>query len=126
MAYRKQKVEELIRRIVSEALIKEIQDPRIGFVTITSVNVSKDYAHADIGVSVLGSPKELRNAMFGLRSAQGYIQRILNKGMRMRQVPRIRFKLDPSIFEGVRMVDFLEHLNTVDTESEDKTGSSEK
>ena len=70
MAYRKEKLEEQIKRIVSELLIREIKDPRIGFATITGVELSKDYSQAKIGVSVLGDPRDLRKTMEGLQSAR--------------------------------------------------------
>lgn len=110
MAYRKEKLEEQIKRIVSELLIREIKDPRIGFATITGVELSKDYAQARIGVSVLGDPRDLRKTMEGLQSAVPYIQHRTGKALGIRVIPKLTFYLDSSLVEGVNMVNLLDKL----------------
>jgi ribosome-binding factor A len=114
MAYRKEKLEEQIKRLVSEILIKDIKDPRIGFVTLTGVKLSADYSAASIGVSVLGDEREMRRSLEGLESARGYIQSRVGKAMRLRHTPKFDFFQDSSIAEGVRMVGLL---NTLESES---------
>jgi ribosome-binding factor A len=118
MSYRKQKLEEQIRRIVSELLIREIKDPRIGFATITGVELDKDYSTAKIGVSVLGDPRDLRKTLEGLQSAAPYIQHRVGKSLSIRVTPKISFYLDSSIAEGTRMVSLLNRLE----EAEGKKG----
>jgi ribosome-binding factor A len=110
MAYRKEKLEEQIKRIVSELLIREIKDPRIGFATITGVELSKDRSQAKIGVSVLGDPRDLRKTMEGLHSALPYIQHRMGKALGIRVIPRISFFTDSSIVDGVNMVHLLNKL----------------
>jgi len=110
MAYRKDKLEEMIRRLISELIIRELKDPRIGFTTITKVELNKDYSDAKVGVSVLGTPREIRKTLEGLRSASGFIQHYIGKNMRLRHVPKIHFTLDSSIAEGVRMVGLIDNL----------------
>ncbi len=100
MAYRREKLEEQIKRIVSELLIREIKDPRIGFATITGVELSKDYSQAKIGVSVLGDPRELRKTMEGLNSALPYIQHRTGKALGIRVIPKLSFFPDSSIADG--------------------------
>jgi ribosome-binding factor A len=109
--FRKEKLEELIRRIVADSLIKEIKDPRIGFTTVTRVKLSRDFSIVDIWVSVIGSEKDKKDTMFGIESATGFMQHILGKNIRLRIVPRIKFHLDESIEKGIKMVDMLEDLN---------------
>ena len=116
MAYRKQKLEELIKRKIADFIIKDIKDPRIGFVSITNVELSKDSTVAKVGISVLGEPKDIRKSLEGLNSAAGYIQHHLDKEISIRHVPRIEFHLDSSLSTGVRMVDLINNLNA-DTES---------
>ena len=119
MAYRKEKVEKMVQKLVSETLIKEINDPRIGFISITNVELNKDFSIAKVGFSVIGKAKELRNATEGLKSARGYIQKSLGSKMSMRITPRIEFYPDASVSEGVKMVDLLENLDGVkENESE--------
>ncbi|HPX92511.1 MAG TPA: 30S ribosome-binding factor RbfA, partial [Spirochaetota bacterium] len=110
MKYRKDRLEELIRRIVSDIIFKEVKDPRIGFVTVTDVELTKDFSEARIGVSILGSSVEVRKSMEGIRSSSGYIQKLLGKELKIRTVPRVYFYLDKSIEQGVLMVDKIEKL----------------
>ncbi len=118
MAYRKDKLEELIRRIISEIIISEIKDPRIGFTTVTKVELNRDFSEAEIGISVLGSPREMRKTLEGLRSAAGYMQRRLGNEIRLRHVPHISFNLDGSVAEGVRMVELIDSLEIPEEETE--------
>ena len=109
--FRKQKLEAEIQRIVAEAFIKEIKDPRIGFLTVTEVKLSRDYTSADVGISVIGDDKQKKLSLEGANSAAGYIQHLVGKSIRIRNTPRIRFHLDSSIEEGVRMVGLIEDLD---------------
>ena len=120
MAYRKEKLEELIRRVVSELIIKDIKDPRIGFVTITGVDLSKDFSVAKIGISIIGTPRDLRKTLEGLNSAIGYIQHKVGKSIRIKSIPRIEFFLDASVSQGVEMVNLIDSLNE-DNDSDEKT-----
>ena len=120
MAYRKEKLEELIRRVVSELIMKDIKDPRIGFVTITGVDLSKDFSVAKIGISIIGTPRDLRKTLEGLNSAIGYIQHKVGKSIRIKSIPRIEFFLDASVSQGVEMVNLIDSLNE-DNDSDEKT-----
>jgi ribosome-binding factor A len=119
MKYRKDRLEELIKRIVSDIFLKEVKDPRIGFITFTGVELSKDYSEARIGVSFLGSPTDVRKGMEGVRSSSGYVQKLLGKELKIRNTPRVYFFLDKSVEEGVEMVSKLESLPGVKNSSDD-------
>lgn len=108
--HRKEKLEELIRRVVAEALLKDIKDPRIGFTTVTRVKLAKDYSVADVFISVMGAEDEVKKSMAGLESAKSYMQFIVGREVRLRSTPKIKFHLDRSIEEGVRMVDVIDKL----------------
>jgi ribosome-binding factor A len=110
MSYRKEKIEELIKRLIADFLLKEIKDPRVGFVSISQVSLSKDNSFAQVGISILGSPRDIRKSLEGLKSAQGYIQHYLAKNLHMRNIPKIEFKLDSSVSDGVKMVDLIDSL----------------
>jgi ribosome-binding factor A len=125
MSYRKQKLEEQIRRIVSELLIREIKDPRIGFATITGVELDKDYSTAKIGVSVLGDPHDLRKTLEGLQSATPYIQHRVGKSLGIRVTPKISFYLDSSIAEGTRMVGLLNSLEEAEGKKGDESDAGD-
>lgn len=118
--YRKQKLEAQIRRIVGTVLLTDIKDPRIGFVTVTSVSLSKDYSYADIMVSVIGDEKDARKTMMGLESARKYIQSRVAKNIQTRVLPQIRFHIDTSIREGVDMVAKLEELEKEESENSEQ------
>ena len=118
-SFRKEKLEELIKRIVSELIMKEIKDPRIGFATVTGVNLSKDKKNAKIGISIFGDASDCRKTFEGLKSAQSYIQHRLGKNLMVRNTPKIEFFLDPSVAKGVNMVDFLDKIPKTGTENND-------
>ena len=110
MGFRKQKLEAQIKKLVGTLIVTEIKDPRIGFVTVTHVDLSKDYAYADVHVSVLGDDNDKKITLQGLQSARGFIQYKVGKALRIRTIPEIRFHLDTSIEKGVDMVNLLEKL----------------
>lgn len=110
-SYRKEKLEELIRRVVAESLIKEVKDPRIGFVTVTRVSLSKDYGHAEIYISVIGDENDKKLTLAGIESARSFIQHIVGKEIRLRVLPRITFHLDTTIEEGVNLVGLIDSAN---------------
>lgn len=112
MAYRKEKLEEQIRRLVSDLIIKEIKDPRIGFVSVTSVSLNRDFSEAKVGISVLGGPRDIRKGWEGIQSAAGFIQFKVAKNLSIRHSPKIEFFLDSSVADGVRMVNLLDDLET--------------
>jgi len=125
--YRKQKLEAQIQRIVGDVLLTEIKDPRVGFVTVTGVNLSKDYSYADVMVSVIGDEKEVKKSLMGLESARKYIQYRVGKSIQLRVLPQIRFHIDTSIKEGVEMVARLEQIQKDQIEShenDDPTGEN--
>ncbi len=110
MSYRREKLEEQIHRIVSDLLIREIKDPRIGFATVTGVELARDYSAAKIDISVLGDPRAMRKTLEGLKSATPYVQHRVGKSLGIRVTPKISFFLDSSLIEGVNMVDLLNRL----------------
>ncbi len=122
-AYRKERLEEAIKRVVADALLKEINDPRIGFVTVTSVKLNKDKSIADVYVSVLGGANAVRKTMAGLESAGGYIQFMVGKSVKLRNTPKIRFFQDRSVEYESDMIQHLDKLEGERAQSED-TGSS--
>jgi ribosome-binding factor A len=111
MSYKKDKLQAQMLRLISELIVKDIKDPRVGFVTITGVEVNSDYTRAMVGVSIMGSEDEIRKSFDGITSSAGFIQHRLNKSLSMRFVPRIDFFLDSSVENGVRMVDIIDSLD---------------
>ena len=104
---RLEKVAEAIKEEVAQILQRELKDPRIGFVTITRVSITPDLQHAQVYFSMLeghGNPAETEA---GLKSAKGYIRKLLGERLRIRVTPEVTFKADPSLAEMARISKLL-------------------
>jgi ribosome-binding factor A len=108
---RQQRVAEEIRRRMSQFIHEELKDPRIGFLTITGVEVNSDLTYATVFVSILGDEAEQRETMATLRRAKGVIKRDIGDWLRIRTVPEIVFKQDTSIERGSRILEIMSHLD---------------
>ena len=107
---RAEKVQQAIKKEVSEIVRDELRDPRIGFVTITKVEVSQDLKHAKIFASALGKkPKD--DTFKALKSATPFIRRLLAQRMQMRYTPEIAFKRDDSIEYSVYIAKKIDELH---------------
>lgn len=111
---RAEKAAELIRAEVSEILRAKVSDPRIGFVSITSVDVSPDLENAAIYVSIFGGEKDKAAAMAGLESATRFIRGELGRRIEFRQVPQIRFARDDSLEKGSKVLGIINKLHKKD------------
>ncbi|MFA4906340.1 MAG: 30S ribosome-binding factor RbfA [Candidatus Margulisiibacteriota bacterium] len=108
---RPERVAEEIRKIVSRLLQEKVSDPRIGFISITSVDLSPDLKNAKIFASVLGSEDERKKTFEGLKSATPFIRVELGRALReLRSVPEIAFVYDKSIERGTRVLAILHKL----------------
>jgi ribosome-binding factor A len=109
---RQQRVAEEIQRRASTFIREELKDPRLGFLTITGVDINSDLTHATIYVSVLGSPEEQDQTMQALRRAKGLVKRDIGDWLRIRTVPEIVFKLDHSLERGARILELMKSLDS--------------
>src|ERR1700759_1157806 len=100
---RMRRVDEAMRAVLSDAIAKDLKDPRIGFVTVTGVKTSPDLRHARVYVSVLGSHPERVASMDGLRSAHGFLQRRLADELTLKHTPSLTFEYDDSVDKGMRI-----------------------
>ncbi len=110
MSHRPEKVREFIKEQVSDIIQHQLKDPRIGFVSVTDVEVSVDLRHAKVFVSVLGDAQAKSDTMAGLESAQGYVRGELGRRLQMRFAPEILFRLDESIERGTRIVTLIREV----------------
>jgi ribosome-binding factor A len=101
------RINEVLREVIG-ATIAELSDPRIGFVTVTSVETSPDLRAAKVYVSVLGSEEEREATLMGLRSSHGVIQSKIASETRMKRTPTLSFHYDETIEQGVRISRLLE------------------
>jgi ribosome-binding factor A len=104
LTHRPERVAELIRQTVAAFLTGNVRDPRVGFVTVTAVEVTADLAHARIRVSVMGSDEEKAKTLEGLASAARFLRAQLARELRLRTSPELRFELDRG----------LEHAQQID------------
>ena len=94
---RVEKLQELIKQEISDIIFNELKDPRIGFVTVTSVACTEDLREAKIYVSVMGDEKGVQESLAGLNRALGYVRREIGRRIRLRFTPEISFALDTSL-----------------------------
>ncbi|MFN2470034.1 MAG: 30S ribosome-binding factor RbfA [Gaiellaceae bacterium] len=109
MTERMRRVNKSVREVLSEAL-RELKDPRLGFVTVTGVETSTDLRHARVFVSVLGSERERDASLAALGSAHGVLQARLARELRMKRTPQLSFEYDPTVERGVHMSRLIDEL----------------
>ena len=102
----------LIQRELSEIIQRELKDPRVGFCTISQVQVSTDLKYADIKVSVVGDKRQKRNSITGLKSAAGFLRREVVQRIGLRHAPELRFELDDSVDQLMRIDRLLKQIQT--------------
>ena len=107
---RMRKINELLREVIAEA-VTELKDPGLGFLTITGVDASPDLRNAFVYYSVLGTDEEVKETGAALDRAAPHIQSIAGSQIRMKYTPRLTFKLDPSIGEGLKIDQLLHELD---------------
>jgi ribosome-binding factor A len=107
---RLQRVNQLIREEISLLVQRELKDPRLGFVTVTEVDVTKDLRSAKVYVSVLGSEAQWKESLQALESARGFIRNWLLPRLRLRTVPHLTFLPDRSMAHAAHIQTVLEGL----------------
>lgn len=107
---RPEQMAEVIRQVIAEALAREVQDPRIGLVTLTQIRVSPDLSHARIGVSVHGDADAAQQSLEGLTSASGFLRSRLAKALATRVTPELHFALDRGQEHAARIEALLAEL----------------
>lgn len=95
------RVADQIQRDLGELIAREVRDPRVGLVTVSGVEVTPDYAHANVYFTVIGSPPDV--AASGLNAAAGHLHNLLFKRLSIHTVPRLHFKHDVSVERGFAM-----------------------
>ena len=111
---RTRRVGQQIQRDIALILQREVKDPRIGMVTVSDVEVSRDLNYAKIYVTFLqleNDAERIKEGLLGLTEAAGYIRSLLGSAMRLRVVPELRFYYDQTLVEGMRLSNLV--TNTV-------------
>ncbi len=123
MGMRSERVEGQLRKEISKILLEDLKDPRIGFVTITRIDLTGDLRYARIYFSILGDDKAKEEGLKGIKSAIGFIRKLIAERMKLRYVPELYFKLDNSLEYSINLEKTFERIRH---EHEDgKTGDKE-
>src|SRR5918998_887781 len=109
MGQRMRRVNESLREVLSEG-VGELNDPRIGLVTITGVETTPDLRSARVFVSVLGSERRRVQSLAGLQAAHGVLQARIGRELRLKRTPQLAFEYDPAVERGVRMTQLIDEL----------------
>ncbi|HVO27522.1 MAG TPA: 30S ribosome-binding factor RbfA [Candidatus Margulisiibacteriota bacterium] len=106
-ARRADRVAEAVREVIAELLLRDIKDPRIGMITLTSVAFSDDLKHARVYFSCVGDSAVRERSLTGLRSAAGFIRSQVTRRLKLRYAPDLTFVFDPSLEAADRVATLL-------------------
>ncbi len=120
---RTDRVEELLKEEIA-VILREVKDPRVGFVTVMDVEVSPDLRHAKVFVSVLGDEEEKQATMKALESASGFVRARVGEGVTLKFLPRLRFVLDRTMEKAARIEELI-HEMRADVEPGEEDASEE-
>jgi ribosome-binding factor A len=109
MSERTARLDELLREEINEVIRRDVDDPRIGFLTITDVEVSPDLSHANVWVSVIGSAEEKKLTLRALSRAMPFVRQRLGR-LRLRRIPQFHVREDETAVRGTRVMRILEEL----------------
>lgn len=122
---RTQRIGDQMQRELAQLIQREIKDPRLGLVTITGVDVSRDLSHAKIFITIMGQDDNEEAVMGNLRilnEAAGFLRMQLGKSMKLRSVPQLHFNYDASIRRGVELSSLIERAVAEDRKHSDGSG----
>lgn len=109
MTERTARVDQLLQEEISRIVAREVQDPRIGFATVTRVETSPDLRHAKVWVSIIGQPDERRTTFRALARAMPFVRHELGV-LRLRRIPELHLELDDSVQRGARVLQILDDI----------------
>ena|SRR5690625_951494 len=107
---RANRVAEQMKKELGDIITRKLKDPRVGFVTVTDVEVTGDLQQATIYISVLGDEKQKEDTLYGLMKARGFIRSEIGKRIRLRKTPEIMFEYDAALEYGNRIETILRDL----------------
>lgn len=125
MGRRAERLAEEIREQVAQMIASGLKDPRLGFVTVTRVELAHDLGHARVYVGVLGSEAEREKSLQALRQASGFVRRELGKRLRIRHTPEIDFRYDKGLDATDRVARLLEEDRLRSTAAPAAAGETE-
>lgn len=122
---RTQRIGDQMQRELAQLIQREIKDPRLGMVTITAVEVSRDLGHAKVYITVLGigteEARQIEQSLDILQDAAGFLRMMLGKIMKVRTVPQLHFHYDASIRRGAELSALIERAVQEDRQHQPDT-----
>jgi ribosome-binding factor A len=122
---RTQRIGDQMQRELALLIQREVKDPRLGLVTITAVEVSRDLSHAKVFITVMGKDDDEEAVKTNLRilnDAGGFLRMQLGKAMKLRTVPQLHFNYDASVRRGVELTSLIERAVAEDRKHSDDVG----
>jgi ribosome-binding factor A len=117
MTERIERLNQAFKREISIIIQEDLKDPRLGFITINRVEITRDLSYARVYFSVLGNRKEVRQVQKGILSAAGYIRKLLSGRIKIRHTPELIFKLDESTEHSIHILETIERLKNESKEN---------
>ena len=119
MSQRTDRVDELLRQEIGAIITRDVSDPRIGFVTITKVETTRDLRHARVWVSVIGQPAERDATIAALRRAMPFVRHELGRTLRIKRIPDLHVQLDDTAERGTRVLRLLSDIQAGEAPADD-------
>ena len=110
MTQRTDRIDELFRQEIGEIFRRDVDDPRIGFATITDVETTPDLRHARMSVSVIGQPEERKATLAAMGRAMPFVRHELGKRLRLKRIPQFHLELDDTLERGTRVLQLLNEI----------------
>lgn len=109
---RADRVAEAVRDVIAELLLRDIKDPRIGMVTLTTVELTDDLRHGRVYFSCVGDETARQRSLSGLQSAAGFIKAQVTRRLKLRYAPELRFVFDPTLEVADRLASLLKNARS--------------
>ena len=123
---RASRIADQIQRDLSGLIRQEVKDPRVGLVTITAVEVTRDLSHAKVYVSSLAEVAVIEQSVEALQHAAGFLRSQLGRRLKVRSVPQLQFLYDASVERGVRLSHLIDEAVASDSKLSSQEGSDDR
>ncbi len=122
MGRRSDRVQVQLRKEISRILQEDLKDPRIGFITVTRIDLTGDLRHAKVYFSIFGDEANQESSLEGIQSAAGYIRKLISERLNLRYTPELSFRLDKSAEYSIELEKTFERLKneSKDNQKSDK------
>ncbi len=125
---RSRRVAQQLQQEIARILQRDVKDPRVGMVTVSSIDVSRDLAYAKVYVTFFNIDNDearIKEGIEALESASGYIRSLVGSAMKLRIVPELRFLYDNTLVEGMRMSNLVSEVRSKDKQKQEEFGTEE-